>query len=334
MNDSGSDQGPGQTVGSAPVPPESPRYKAQTPEPDDGQGRNKPAKSAKKVAAVFLALVLLGVAIAAAWCWTQRKEWRGVPGVRFATREIFVLIDRTRSIKPQDRTGGDEYLEKARQIVQDAVRNFGPGDRVSCYSVATGFDEMRQYVFGQPNMPEIVTGLPRATTIGEQCRYATEIESACTAAPGVRDDWTKRIAAVTWDVPDGLSSYLDALQYAGERLKTSPRNEKWLVVVGDLEEDPPPRPFKAPPPPDGQGQLFSGVKVRMIEPIRAKNAKNAKNAHSRDEWHQFWKDYFVSRGMGEHGEDLVFLPFTGADGVIPSNQFCDIPSKCKTLPCP
>lgn len=240
------------------------------------------------------------------------------------TRDIYILIDRTRSQGPDSGKGAEEYLGYAKDaVVEGLLPRFGPGDRVFAYWIGTGFDLSANGVFDSTKGDSSIawTQDPVAPPGLPDCPASQDGERLCSTWEESSATWASEVAALELQGkggkdPHGKSSYLDAFAYVGDAIQRSRSDEKWVVVIGDLLEHPAPRPFSPPEPVDDkEAEAFDSVRVVLVYPSLDRDARDRL---------RFWNEYFAKRG---DVSDVVQLIYSSPDLrdpqlLMPVNPFC------------
>jgi hypothetical protein len=214
-----------------------------------------------------------------------------------SARELILLIDITKSLNDGKRT--DTFKQMKDYAVNRVLPNIGPGDKVSCYTVATTFTESVNRVFEKalPLVPEpLLSAAPRQRDGRPPIDVARLWVPVERALSPTGDGWALSINAVRQE-QHGHTDYLGAFQYLIERLN-SPEHRKafsetFVLVLGDLIQDPMPKPFEPPPAAETERLAFSGVRVALVVPYRSKEAPRTKG---REEVRDYWQKWFAGRG--------------------------------------
>lgn len=217
-----------------------------------------------------------------------------------SVRELILLIDITKSLNVGEQT--DTFKQTKEYAVNRVLPNIGPGDKVSCYTVATTFNESVNRVFEKtlPLIPDLLLlPVPRNMDGGAAIDMNKLWQPVERALSPTGDGWVLSINALRQE-QHGHTDYLGAFQYLIERLN-SPEHRKtfretFVVVLGDLVQDPMPKPFEPPPPSEAERLAFGGVRVVLVIPYRSKEVPAAK---SREEVRDYWQKWFADRGANK-----------------------------------
>jgi len=238
--------------------------------------------------AVVLAIVLVGAALGLFWKLAHPSLAAVEPGEPVYIRDIYILLDSTKSMSPAN-------IAAAKDIIKSRIfPNLGPGDRVFAYGIGAGFIESRDRIFGEKALPGVPENLLNQQLVG---RIPPEvIDDVWRQVPEGVEDWTRRLDDVNTKAEYlRLSSYFAAFSYLKTRLeapKDHSLRERRLIVIGDLYQDPLPKPFKPPAATPAERNAFSDIEVQLIFPYQA----DKKEPLQPDQLKQFWKDYFAQRG--------------------------------------
>jgi hypothetical protein len=217
------------------------------------------------------------------------------PAKELFVRQIYILLDRTMSLNYRH----DDLLfrEAKARIKRSVFPALGAGDRVACYSVGSDFVESDNRVFDSsaiPPIPDLLLDSVRAALVprsridalSQQVRLALE-----DPATGLN----ARLDALTQQ-KGGWTNYLAAIRYAGQRLAPSPDSniqERYLIVIGDLEQNPSPPSLEPTAVMPSEVNAFAGVSVVLVEPYRLEHGTDPR---ARERRLDFWKQYFTARG--------------------------------------
>jgi len=210
------------------------------------------------------------------------------PGEPVYIRDIYILIDSTKSMSPAN-------IAAAKDIIKLRVfPNLGPGDRVFAYGIGAGFIESRDRIFGERALPGVPENLLNQQLVG---RIPPEvIDNVWRQVPESVEAWKRRLDDVNTKAKYlRLSSHIAAFSYLKTRIE-APKDhylrERRLIVIGDLYQDPLPKPFKPPAATAAERNAFSDIEVQLIFPYQA----GRRQPLQPDQLKQFWQDYFAQRG--------------------------------------
>jgi hypothetical protein len=267
---------------------------------------------ARQILITILAILCGAALVAAGVLFVAVLAKPAPPSFKYVwSREGYVLLDRSWSMtyKHSDRL----FRESKERIKRSVLPALGAGDRVSCYGVSTDFVEAENRIFDSSEMPPIPDSLldpERAALVPRSL-----VDALSSRVRTVVDDPVKGFAAKLDAVVQerkGWSNYLPALEYIGERVTGSADSdvrERFIIVVGDLEQDPKPLPGGVPVRP-GDRALFAGVNVVLVDPYRfVQGGDPAARYVLRD----FWTKYFTDRGA----TSLVIKALDDSDGLLP-----------------
>lgn len=252
--------------------------------------------------AATCALVAIATALFIFWKLANPPLPPVSPGPPAFIRDVYIMLDPTGSM------GID--LPEAKQFIVERIFPFlGPGDQVFCYNIGPDFVETRNRVFGQKQLPGVPENLLNTQIAG---RIPIENVNAIwqQAQDVIKQDWTKRLSEVSGPVAKQPgSNYIEAFSYIATRLNTQKNQhlrEKWLIVIGDLLQEPKPNPFRPPGPKAEEAEAFKGVRVRLFYPYRAQGAEQTRANKWRrgreqkqirpGDLKEFWTEYFSRRG--------------------------------------
>ena len=253
---------------------------------------SRPATSFSKrllpVGAVLLAIALVGAALGMFWKMANPPLAAVAPGEPIYIREVYILLDTTKSMSEDD-------IQAAKEIIKSRIfTNLGPGDRVFAYGIGTGFIEGRDRIFGEKALP----GVPRNVLDPQLVKRVPPdaIDDAWSRVPESLLDWTRRLEAVNTKAEYlRFSSYFAAFSYLQTRIESQKDRdvlERRLIVIGDLYQDPLPKPFKPLQATAAEQYAFSDIEVQLVFPYQAVRKRPLQPGELR----QFWKDYFAQRG--------------------------------------
>lgn len=272
--------------------------------------RKSPRKWVVPLLAVICASALVAAALVLFWKLANPPLPPVAPGKPVFIRDIYILIDPTNSM-------GDDSFAEAKEIITDRIfPNLGPGDRVFCYSIGPDFVEVRNRVFGKKTLPGVPENLlePRlaeripAENITALWQQVDDV---------IRQDWAKELETLPYRVDSQgrylyASNYLEAISYIEKRIhppSSQQVRDKWLIVIGDLQQDPIPKRLQPPDQKAGEDKAFQGIEVRLIYTYRS----GARRFAQPTELQQFWKEYFEKRG----NKAASFTTFDDATPLLP-----------------
>ncbi|HEX8089931.1 MAG TPA: hypothetical protein VF762_13810 [Blastocatellia bacterium] len=255
--------------------------------------------------AVICALIAVAATLFIFWKVANPPLPPVSPGNPAFIRDVYIMLDPTGSMTAD--------LEEAKRfIIERIFPLLGPGDHVFCYNVGPDFVETRSRVFGQKQLPGVPENMLNAQIAG---RIPAENLNALLqqAQDVIEQDWTKRLNEVSGPVDrQPGSNYIEAFSYIATRLnpqKGQHSREKWLIVIGDLLQEPAPDPFRPPEPTAEEAEAFNGVQVRLFYPYRAQRSEQAQAKKQRrrqgqkqirpGDLKEFWTEYFLRRGTDQ-----------------------------------
>jgi|GEM_PF-5433028 len=233
---------------------------------------------------------MLGGAALAVWgvfmVFTGLAASEFIPGEDVYTRDIYVVIDQTYSMQEGQRL-------EAKDILRDEVLSvLGPGDRISCYQIASDFQESRDRVFvSSRRVPKIPVNVPGTSKSDLPEALQQELSQRWQNYDRERDRWTSRLDGLQ-PQRGGYSDYLGTVEEIGRRITNdSDPNlaaEKWLLLIGDLKHEPvlgnPPAPKRH------EKRRFANVNVQLVYPGGVHPAQEQQRIEA------FWQEYFSARG--------------------------------------
>jgi hypothetical protein len=228
-------------------------------------------------------------------------------------RDVYVLLDRTRSMDSLEFQAAKDFIRK--QILD----SIGPGDRVFCYTVGTGFREQRNLCAANVTWvaarESLLTSTPRPDAMRDSVARALWDEAEVAQAL-----WRKPLDTLRQE-DCGRSDYYGAIEYVAQRVGAQAlgsATEHWLVIIGDLQPNP-----ARPPVGIVDTTAFKEIRVRLVYSYRSATpdhagcpAAMAERARSSDELLRSWKEYFVNRG----GADLQWTVISDVGGPISANS--------------
>lgn len=248
----------------------------------------------------FIALIGIGAVF---MIFTKLATVEFVPGNEIYLRDVYVVIDQTLSM------GQGERMEAREMLKTEILKGVGPGDRVSCYRIASNFKESNDRVFASTRyLPKVFENV---TTVGSSelpAGVKADLVNRWRNYDREKDDWVEQLDNL--NQPHGnYSDYLGVLAEVGRRINNSAdpnlAGEKWLVMIGDLKHEPV---SSDPPAPKGnEKRQYSGVHINLVYPG---------GLHPRaeqDRIERFWKKYFTARG----GKAINFISYDGFTGRFP-----------------
>jgi hypothetical protein len=269
---------------------------------DENRLSQKRGSTPEWVASVrTIIIILIALALVVAIGWRVSVLFTPNPPVLAEhlvnARELILLIDITKSLN--DGGQADTFQDMKRYAVNKVLPNVGPGDRVSCYTIATTFVEAKNRVF-EKELPPVPEWLLSDASPHRETRPV--IDFAGLWAPVERalsptgDGWALKISTLNQE-QRGHTDYLGAFRYLSDRLN-SPEHRKtvshtFVLVLGDLLQDPTPDPFEPPLANETERLAFSGVHIALVVPFRSKEAPGVKN---REEVQAYWNNWFTNRG--------------------------------------
>lgn len=253
-------------------------------------------------------------------------------GELITARTIFVVFDQTGSM--------GEFAARAKSLVKNhVIDQIGPGDYVECYQIDGAirkYNEVANRVFGgdeklPPVRENIIKGAVSSKDFDDECKkgpeFKDELKSQWNSLREIQEKWAASVDSKKRPDDNCCSAYLDALDYIAQRL--NPRGgqddlkqikgEKWLIVIGDLYEEPRlstavmeserGRQEILSLKQDNSGnRIFRDVKVLLIRP------SGSQERSLRTQLDDFWEGYFVNRGAAQ----VKFLWFNDPPGMIKS----------------
>ncbi len=243
------------------------------------------------------------------------------------SRTIFIIFDQTASL---DKVGaaaravngsapGNDFTDIIKRVVKsDVLDQLQLGDNVECYQIGSNdeaYDENSYRVFSGKRFDlrvraNIADGSLTENQIKGDCpseiNARKDLDSQWERFGTAKEAWRKDIDAAPQPKDKCCSAYLAALDFIGRRLQEQP-GKKWLVVVGDLLEEPALTkwrqesnssilrfsPLSPPAPADNQRNAFSGVEVLVLQP------SGAQPIPLRGELEKYWTSYFAARGNAQ-----------------------------------
>jgi len=233
---------------------------------------------------------MLGGAALAVWgvflVFTGLATSEFLPGEDVYKRDIYVVIDQTYSMKEGQRL-------EAKDILRDEVLDvMGPGDRISCYRIASDFQESRDRVFisGRrlPKVPQNVPGMAKAE-LPESIQQ--QLTSRWQSYDQQRNVWISSLQSLD-PQRGGYSDYLGTVNEIGRRITNDSdpnlASEKWLLLIGDLKHEP--VLAAVPAPQKDEKRRYANVNVQLVYPGGIHDAQEQKRIEA------FWRAYFAARG--------------------------------------
>jgi hypothetical protein len=264
--------------------------------------------SSTKKTLLILSTMTFAAAFAVVGTFTafvKLAETQFIPGEEVYLRDIYVVIDQTLSMQLGQR-------KEAKDILRDEViRSLGLGDRVFCYRISSDFRESSDRVFAskrhQPKVPDNLAGADPEALPAE---LVSSLIQRWQSFSLERDAWIQHLE--TLHPPRGnYSDYTGTLDEISRRISDAGdpnlAQEKWLLVIGDLKQEPVP----GNPPAAGRHEkrAFSGVNIYMVYPGGIHSAAQQKEIET------FWTKYFSTRGASR----VNFMSFDGFTGRFPEN---------------
>jgi hypothetical protein len=209
------------------------------------------------VVAVLIALVLV---------WRSRSGPRicADRGPLVHRRAVMVLADGSRSMGP--------HVHSVEDSLRAIVEAIGPGDDLQVYQVGERFDDrdsrIMEVVDGPPVRRDLAS--PSLGDLSPPCR--AEAATQLAAVEAQRATWVGR-AKLKPAMANQCSGYLTAINALARKRSDDPAvNERWLVVLGDMEAEVlrNSRCGKATPDPAqfSTAKPFQGLRVILAVPDR------------------------------------------------------------------
>jgi hypothetical protein len=252
----------------------------------------------KKVLGPILAVLLIALILVILGILSRRPRH---PDPLVFARDVYIFLDVTQSL---NHDGQARAFEDAKDnIVRKELPNIGPGDRVFCYIIATDFPESQNRVFDGPAPLEPVRESwlsPPSSRVNSGRVSAQALEKLWQpvdlALNPMGGGWPLKVGALKQQ-ERGHSNYIAAFNYAAERLlspERTPVRERYVIVFGDLVQDPFPDPFVPPDPTEPMRVAFKDCHVELA--ISYLDTTGPLKLPSRDKVRQFWQLYFTDRG--------------------------------------
>lgn len=249
----------------------------------------------------FIALVGIGAIF---MIFTKLATVEFVPGNEIYTRDVYVVIDQTLSM------GQGERLEAREMLKTEILKGVGPGDRVSCYRIASNFKESNDRVFSSTRyLPKVFENVANTSNSALPAGVKADLANRWQTYNREKNSWIERLDNL--DQPGGnYSDYLGVLAEVGRRINNSAdpnlARDKWLVMIGDLKHEPVP---DEPPVAKGnEKRQYSGVSINLVYP------GGLHPPVEQDRIERFWKKYFTARG----GKAINFISYDGFTGRFPN----------------
>ena len=233
---------------------------------------------------------MLGGAALAVWgvfmVFTGLAASEFIPGEDVYTRDIYVVIDQTYSMQE------DQRMEAKDILLDEVLSVLGPGDRISCYQIASDFQESRDRVFvSSRRVPKIPVNVPGISKSELPEPIQQNLTESWQRLARERDRWTSRLNSLQ-PQRGGYSDYLGTVNEIGRRITNdSDPNlaaEKWLLLIGYLKHEP--ILAKAPTPKREEKRRYANVNVQLVYPGGVHSTQEQQRIET------FWREYFAARG--------------------------------------
>ncbi|MFO1433300.1 MAG: hypothetical protein U1F76_24925 [Candidatus Competibacteraceae bacterium] len=208
-------------------------------------------------------------------------------------REIYILLDCTDSMVGN--------FDDAKKIIKNHISpSLSPGDTIAGYCIKDRFDTQNLIIEKSLPILEFFTNKDDA----EYCTKCGDWQQLWRGVTEIQRQLEQQLNELKLPLPD-QSDYFGALDNIATLIKPTdikPANNltKLLIVIGDLQQTPAPRPFSAPSATDDKKQSFRDTAVWVIypspPPLRDVVRKGSVQPILIDQWIKLWKTYFADRG--------------------------------------
>ena len=237
-----------------------------------------------------------------------------------------VASDSTRSMRNESVTAGKEIIETR------VIPSIGPSDRLICLAIGPRYG-LSNTVFGgafEDQPPQLPEGR-RAQSLGVLARarerqddtmaadelhdLARDLRPLWPTVDKVRQSWSKRLSSLQRPKADGtaIRALLEGVQAEFET-PARPKEERWLIIVSDLIEEPPASAAHRRIQPVDHG-VFGQMHVVLVYPHDSERDWSSVKSYWRD---QYFED-----------ADVTVMPFSAAldnPYLIPPNPFSGLQS--------